>query len=828
MKQSFWIAISTFLLIIFTHLCFPLEIIGQDKKQVEAIRISEPPKIDGELSDEAWKGVPEASGFVQQFPHNGDPASFDTWVKFVYNDKALYIGAYMYDPNPDSILTELGKRDELNMVDIFGVYIDCFNDYLNAYGFIVTATGVQVDLRSSIDDNASDYNPGDKSWDAVWDSQVKIGKEGWQVEMKIPYSALRFPKTEDQLWSVQIYRNIKRYREMSSWNLIEPELEGINHQSGELLGIKDIDPPFRLSLVPYVSGYLEKIPESSGWGYYGNYGLDLKYGINESYTLDMTLIPDFGQVQSDDEIYNLTPFEVYYDERRPFFMEGTELFRKGNVFYSRRIGSEPYDHDLVEDQLNENEKIISNPSESDLINATKISGKGNKNLGVGLFNAMTSNMYAEVKDTLTGKTRNILTGPFTNYNMLVFDQALKNNSFLSFYNTNVYTPKNDYMANVTGGEFRLTNKSNKYGIWAKGIASQKYLKGISPDFGYLLTLKAGKISGNFTYNIEHVQVDNRYDPNDMGFLRHNNYISDEISFNYNIYKPFWKLLNWYNSLDFNLDFLYRPNTFTNFGLDFSSHGTFRNHLTTWFNASISPVNSYDYYEPRQEGRYFITPPSYNVGLGISPDYRKKFIVDINTGAWWSPEYQQKTYWIYLEPRLRLSDHIMLIGSIQYIKNLNELGYVNTLSNNYNESYIVFGRRETDTYENVLEADFRFNSKSSIGFRARHYFIPVRYDQYYLLQNDGTISIYEYPEIHDENYNVFNIDMVYVWNFAPGSEISIVWKNFIETQDKLDEINSILNKNYFTNFDYTLESEAINSFSVKVLYYLDYEYLKKGK
>ncbi len=173
-------------------------------------------------------------------------------MKLVYDDEAIYVGAMMYDPYPDSIYTELSERDDISMVDYFGVYFDCYNDYLTALGFIVTATGVQVDLKSTQSDGE------DGSWDAVWESEVKIIDNGWVAELKIPYSALRFPKKDIQTWGLQFFRNIMRYRENTTWNLVDLEVDGLNNQAGVLNGIKDVKPPLRLSFVPYVSGYLTK------------------------------------------------------------------------------------------------------------------------------------------------------------------------------------------------------------------------------------------------------------------------------------------------------------------------------------------------------------------------------------------------------------------------------------------------------------------------------------------------------------------------------------------------------------------------------------------
>lgn len=804
---------------------YPTVLKSQDpiKKQVEAVRISFPPKIDAVLDDSAWINVPIATDFLQFSPENGKPASFNSEVKFVYDDRALYVGAILYDSLPDEIPRELSRRDDINIADHFGVYIDCFNDYLTAFGFIVTSSGVQMDLKST------ENHGEDENWDAVWQSEVKIIDTGWVVEFKIPYSAIRFPKTDSQVWGLQIFRNMMRYRENTSWNLINREIDGLNNQAGELLGINNINPPLRLSFVPYVAGYIEKSPETPTWGYSYNYGLDVKLGLNESYTLDMTLIPDFGQVQSDDEIYNLSPFEVYYDERRPFFMEGTELFSKGDVFYSRRLGSTPTNYDSVEDSLGVNEEILENPQETQLINATKISGKSRKNLALGIFNGMTSNTWATLKDTVSGATRKVSTQPFTNYNMFVLDQALRNNSYVSFYNTNTYTPDSKYSANVTGSEIKLTNRTNKYAIFGRGIVSQKYDVLYKPEFGYTYGVSVGKISGNFTFELDHEVISDTYDPNDMGFLRHNNYISDEIEFSYNIYKPVGIILEWFNDLSFSYEQLFEPRTFTEFNINGSSYARFNNHLSTWFRFESVPVNSYDYFEPRVDGWYYTRPSSFKANLGLSPDYRKKFVVDLRGGIWTSHTYDQFSYWFNIEPRFRVNDKLMLIYEFEYDDSRNNIGYVDDSLTNNDEEIIIFGKRDIRTFVNTFDADYKFTNKSSLTFRLRHYWQTGFYSDYYNLQADGSIEENNYSINNDYGVNYFNIDMVYTWNFAPGSEINIVWKNAIYTFDEAEyNDNQFINieDKYIDNFNYMINSPATNSFSIKVLYYLDYQYFKR--
>ncbi|MCK5702232.1 MAG: carbohydrate binding family 9 domain-containing protein, partial [Cyclobacteriaceae bacterium] len=284
-----------------------------ERKELIANRVDEAPKIDGQLDDEVWQNANIATDFYQYLPFNDRGASFPTKVYLVYDDDAIYIGARLLDPNPDSILTELGVRDannELN-ADQFSIDISPFNDGVNGFTFKVSASGVQTDINRANKDRRGN---GDLNWDAVWKSKVSINSDGWTVEIEIPYAALRFPKRDIQEWGINFWRDIRRLDEYSSWNFADREVRDQMNYLGVLKGLEGIKPPLRLSLFPYVSGYVQKIASVPGVQNTVNGGMDLKWGINESFTMDITLIPDFGQVKSDEKILNLSPYEVRYDE----------------------------------------------------------------------------------------------------------------------------------------------------------------------------------------------------------------------------------------------------------------------------------------------------------------------------------------------------------------------------------------------------------------------------------------------------------------------------------------------------------------------------------
>ena len=252
-------------------------------------------------------------------------------------------------------------------------------------------------------------------------------------------------------------------------------------------------------------------------------------------------------MESKDRVLNISTFEVRYQEKRPFLTEGTELFDKEGVIYSMRIGSEPEKYDELSGEVDSTEEVIENPSETRMINATKISGRTDNGLGIGFLNAMTQKAVATIDDTLSGEKRDIVTQPFTNYNMLVFDQCLKNNSYVSLVNTKVHYFKGNYTANVTGTEFELSNEDNSYQIYGEGALSQKYSDDNSFEHKYSVNFR--KTSGNFRFELEQTTESDTYDPNDLGYIRKNNEFAQQAELSYNIYDPFSIFLSLYNNLD---------------------------------------------------------------------------------------------------------------------------------------------------------------------------------------------------------------------------------------------------------------------------------------
>ena len=460
--------------------------INENRKSIYALGINEEVKIDGKATESFWELIPKASDFIQYIPYNGQKPSQKTEVQFAYDNHALYVFAHMYD-NTDSISYRLSKRDEANQCDYFGLNLDPFNDGLGSYQFFVTAAGVQLDARNN------GYE--DWRWNAVWQSEIIITDNGWSVEMAIPYSAIRFPKKEIQEWGVNITRMIQRSREKHFWNFVDINVPGINKQLGLLLGIEKVSPPLRLSISPYVSTYVDKYDDDLGYSLKG--GMDLKYGINESFTLDMMLIPDFGQVASDREVLNLGPYETYYDENRDFFKEGMELFSRGEIFHSRRIGGKPAKYNDID--LDTNQIVVENPRSTQLVNASKITGKTKSGFSLGFLNAFSLPTNAIIKDTITGIETSTETQSATNQNVTVLEQSLKNNSYVSIINTNSKRLDGFY-SNATAVDM-LFGIGGFHSFSVRGAYTLRDVS-TSPE-GFLYRLNWSKIRGKFRYSIKH-------------------------------------------------------------------------------------------------------------------------------------------------------------------------------------------------------------------------------------------------------------------------------------------------------------------------------------
>ncbi len=786
---------------------------NQETKIMLATRVAEAPKIDGILDEALWQEAIPITGFTESLPKFGDVPEERTEVRVLYDDKAVYIGAMMYDSEPNRILKQLSVRDEENVnADKFEIYIDPFLSEQNAEFYGVTAAGVQLDARIENDNY-------DGNWDGVWISKTKITDLGWIAEIKIPYSSLRFPDRDIQRWGINFKRVLRRTREEFFWNKIDPTSANFIQQFGVLEGITKVKPPPRLAFTPFFVTYHKYVKQddrdAKAWEHRFSGGMDIKYGINESLTLDMSIIPDFGQVQFDDVELNLSPFELRFDENRPFFTEGTELFNRAGLFYSRRVGGRPLNFDDVEAQLGPNQTLIDNPEKAQLLNAMKLSGRNRRGLGIGIFNAINSKTFATAEYG-DGILREIQSGPAANYNVFVIDQLLPNNSFVSFINTNVMRFGNDRDANVTGSEFRIGTKNNMFAFSGKGAVSNKFEKDenleVRTTSGYAYNLGFGKVGGNFLFDIRRNVESKTYDPNDLGFLFSPNEISHSGNLTYRVLKPFSIFNNFNASVNLNHNSLYEPrNEFSSFFVRPGFWATLKNFLTFGSFANLVPLDSYDFFEPRIDGMKFRIPPSWEIEGFISTDYRKALALDINGSYRIHKEWDRKAWSARVSPRIRLGDRILLIPNFSWIQRNNDRGFA-TIDGSGNS---VFARRDRRDITSGLSTNILFSNKMNISIRARHNWALVENFEYFDLESEGDLTSNLHPDNEDRNFNAFNIDVIYRFRFAPGSEINLIYKNSI-----LSETGQLI-YNFGENFSSMFNERNENVISFKFLYFLDY-------
>lgn len=787
------------------------------KKELPAVRTHQKIKIDGVINDDAWKTAAKTSGLVEWRPSFGkaEDEQTKTELYFLYDNSAIYVAGFCHEVSADSISKELVGRDVVGVNDFVGVLFDTYDDKINGFGYYVTPLGEQFDAKYS-------SNGEDGSWNSVFESAAKIVKGGWTFEMKIPYGAIRFSNKPIQNWGLNITRKRSKSGKQFMWNPVNPVVGGtLFAQSGKWTNIENIKPPIRLSFSPYLSTYVNHYPYNSpnqkNWNASINGGMDVKYGINQAFTLDMTLIPDFGQVQSDNQVLNLSPFEVRYNENRSFFTEGTELFGKGNLFYSRRIGGTPLHYYDVYNQLSSNETVKQNPSEAKLLNATKISGRTSKGLGIGFFNAVEDEQFATIEDN--SKTeRSIQTNPLTNYNIVVLDQTLKNNSSISFINTNTMRSGSDYDANVAAAMWDVYDKKNNWNVWGKLGVSQLfgYEAPQKTKTGYTQNLGIGKFGGRFNFSFNQEIANHKYDQNDMGYFTNNNYIDNNLWAGYKWLKP----KKWYNNLYLNVSayysFRYLQGDYQTLVINSNINGQLKNLWNVGIKAFYNAEQN-DFYEPRINGMVFKRPQFGGAGFWIYTNSAKKYSAGIDFTARAAKGNNTHNFEMNLSNQYRFNKKLTLSISNYLMPMYNNLGFATT-----DNGKSIFALRNRITVENVFNVKYNFNNKMGLSLRARHYWSKVENNQFFNLQQDGSLATTTLTKDVNQNANFFNIDMVYNWQFALGSFVNIVWKNAIGSFD-----NNIQDS-YFSNFKNTLSAPQNNSVSIRVIYFLDYLNLKKKK
>ena len=801
-----------------------------EHKEIQITRTSAKIKIDGQLDEAEWKRAAIANHFtaLRPTPFKKEEASNATTVYFLYNDEGVFIGGYCKESKRDSISYELIGRDGFGNNDFIGITFDTYSDKLNGFEYFVTPLGEQMDAKFSPNING---NNEDFSWNAVWKSAAKIQSDGWSFEMFIPYSAIRFGKKKIQDWGMNIVRKRQKCGEQLFWNTIDPSVNGFLTQEGYIRNFVDLKPPLRLQFSPYLSNYINH----DGTAEEGlkkntttiNGGMDVKYGINQAFTLDMTLIPDFGQVQSDSRILNLSPFEVRYAENRSFFTEGTEFFNKGNLFYSRQIGSTPIHYSDVYNNVNPHEFVAENPTTTRLINATKISGRMQNGLGIAVLNAITKPEYALIEDSIAPhQQRKVVTNPLTNYNVFVLDKTLKNNSSISFVNTNTLRNGKDYDADVNAFLFDLNDKKNMWNLGGNIGTSEKFYPAQPVLVGYTHTIYFGKTSGRFNFNVAQTYTNDQYYKDDLGYFTNNNSVDNSCWLGYHWNKPH----GWYNYFNFNFSSWYsylvtpldkllgNKRMFENAGANINTNAQTKKLWNVGFNLNFNS-NYNDFYEPRSEGRVFANKGSIGMGIWWNSNDSKKYSWGGNLNIGEGGVFKRKSIDGGLFGKIRFNSKFSIDGSSSISIANNNPGW----ADGFNDT-IMFSRRNLRSVENFLNAKYNFNTKMGLTIRTRHYWSKVDPKEFYMLNAQGNLVSpnFYYSSNKNQNYNYLTVDMVYTWQFGPGSFFNIVWKDIGEY------FTDNFERNYFDNFKNSVSGKQFNSLSLKVVYFLDYLKIKRKR
>ncbi|KGL58941.1 carbohydrate binding protein, CBMnc family [Polaribacter sp. Hel1_85] len=517
-------------------------------------KLKKVPVIDGDVSDAAWDVVEWSSDFTQKTPDEGKPPTHQTKFKVMYDAKYLYIAIVALDDNPELIQQRLTRRDGF-AGDRVNVIIDSYHDKRTAFVFTTTAAGVKgEEITTQNGDNWDD------SWNPIWYTDAKVNDKGWTTEMKIPFSQLRFGKAKEQIWGFNVNRTIFRKQERSLWQRIPNSQSGFVSEAGELHGLIDLVPQKQLEIQPFTVLQFDKYPAEAGNPFKTgkdfkiNGGLDAKIGITNDLTLDLTINPDFGQVEADPGAIALDGFQVFFKEQRPFFVENKNIFDyrfangRDNLFYSRRIGRNPHRSADLQDG-----EYAKEPINSTILGAAKFSGKTKSGWSIGILESVTSNEYAEIKQ-VNGETREEIVEPLTNYFVARVQKDFnERNSYLG----GIFTATNRnldgefselHKAAYTGGiDFRHTWHNRDFylegnGIMSHVLGSEEAIENTQTSMARLfqrvdathveldptrtsLTGTGGRIEigkqggGNWRYNAGFVWRSPELELNDVGFLR---------------------------------------------------------------------------------------------------------------------------------------------------------------------------------------------------------------------------------------------------------------------------------------------------------------------
>ncbi len=810
-----------------------------EKKQYKAEKLTVSPVIDGILDDEAWTEGSWIDDFTQHEPYNGNKASQRTEFKILYDDDNIYAAFKVFDTSPDSIVSRLSRRDNTDG-DLVGIIFDSFHDLRTGFMFSVTVSGVKYDQIFTNDGDGED-----SSWDPNWWVKTTVNDQGWVAEMRIPFSQVRFEKNSGDIWGLQVVRMLYRKDEISFWQHIPKDAPGLIHMFGELAGLEQIKPRKIFDVTPYAVAKAETFKSEQGnpflekgksFGFNG--GIDAKIGVTNNMTMDLTINPDFGQVEADPSEVNLSAFETFFSEKRPFFIEGNNItnFNLGigdgdvgndNLFYSRRIGRRPQGSPDLDDDM-----YASVPSFTKILGAAKLTGKTANGLSVGFVEAVTAEEKAEIdnggersyetvepltnyavgrvqKDFNEGKT--IVGGIFTGVNRWLDDnlaESMHRSAYSGGIDFTQYFKNKKWMFNLNTAISQVNG--TREAIQETQKSSAHYFQ--RPDRDYAIydpertslngaggRIQIGKLDGHLNLMGVVLWKTPGFEINDMGYMQQADRIMPIIWMGYHQWEP----KGIYRSYNINFDYW----TQFNFGGINISNGfesninmTFKNFWNAWVYGNIG-TNTRDASILRG-GPMMTTPGRLTTNGGFGTDNRKKmvlrFYVNRNKGF----ENYYRNRYLGMDITYKPTKSLKLSLNPGYSKSFSELQYVAQKSFNGTERYI-FGSIDRKTLNASLRVDFNLSPDLTIQYWGQPFVASGRYYDYKYIVNPvaeeykDRFSIYEGGQLtlagsdfnidedldgttdysfgkNDFNFQEFLSNLVVRWEYSPGSTLYLVW------------------------------------------------------
>lgn len=793
------------------------------------------PVIDGKLDDECWKNGNWAGDYHQYEPEEGARPTYQTYMNLQYDDRNIYVALRCADGEPGKISRLVGARDEL-VGDLVGVNFDSYRDYRTGFEFTTSAWGQKVDLIL--------FNPAnwDFNWNPVWKVKTGIEDSAWVAEMEIPLSQLRYSKQDEQVWGMHTWRYIARLQEESNWEKQSKTGPGMIYNFGEFRGIKGLKTSRRLELLPFVLGNLKSSKAESaspftnnGKQFGVNGGLDAKIGISSNFTVDLTINPDFGQVESDPSVMNLTAFETFYQEKRPFFLEGLTIFDfkfdNQKLFYSRRIGHAPA-LNLFPGQG----EYISAPDKTTILSALKFSGTTSSGLSVGLIQSITSSEYTRISDN-NGNISRTEVEPLTSYTVARIQKGYKAGntviggmftstnrypagSNLDFLTSNAYTGGIDLLHHWKDKEYYIEARllgsyvtGNAGSIRALQESSARYYQ--RPGASYLgydtlrtsLSGSGGKIKigkgskGLWRYSAGVNWFTPGLELNDLGYITRADIINETNDLSYTVNKPV-SVFNTYsitltetNSLNFN-------KTYLGSSLNLRFHSTLRNKLSLMAEALYNTGGK----DTRllRGGYDFVLPSFISTTGSLSTDGSKNTVYSFDFGYTSRGNKSARSYLFAPGVTIRPIRNLRLGLTVSYDRNQDDLQYVTkrdyTVNTNTGRHYIL-GSIDQETLALVFRADLNLTPEFSIQYYGSPFISKGGYsDLKYVKDPEAKefsqrFELYQMPAYSNglidldfnndltTDYSVFNPDFnfqqfrsnfVVKWEYRLGSFIYLVW------------------------------------------------------